>query len=170
MLTAVEASHGPGGGLGHLWSRPMPVGRPRRPCAVSAADRRSRRRPQLQLRRRPRAAGEAANRQDVSPPGRCVGRSVALSVGSGRSFNPPSWCALFGVVCGDWGSGLWVSTDPGTRLRVSPALFASRLLSLALYVRACWHSPSVESPLASRVPVSSSALPWLARDLQSAVA
>ena len=36
-------------------------------------------------------------------------------------------------------------------------MLASRLLSSALYVRACWHESSVESRLASRAPVSSSA-------------
>ena len=89
----------PGGGLGHLWPLPRPVGRPRRPGAVPA-DRRSRRRPRLQLRRRARAAAETANRQDVSPLGRCVGRSVGRSVGSSRAFDLPPWCALSGAVCG----------------------------------------------------------------------
>ena len=52
----------------------------------------------------------------------------------------------------------------------APPLFASRLLSWTLYVRACWNGSFVELRLASRVPVSSSVSSWLARGVESPVA
>ena len=98
-----------------------------------------------------------------------VGASVARSVA--RSGLVGLSISRLGVLClgPSAGLGLWISGDPEIRFWVSPTLLASRLLSSALYVRACWHDSSVESRLASRAPVSSSVSPWLARGVQSPV-
>ena len=159
MCCVLEASHGPGGGLGHLRSRPRPVGRARRPVP-SRSTVASRRRPRLQLRRQARAAAEAADRQGEFSPGRSVSLSSERARGGGRVVDLQSWSASSRVVCARWGSGVQGTPEEGIGRR---ALFASRLLSWSLYVRACWHGSSVESRLASRAPVSSSVSPWLAR-------
>ena len=141
----------------------MPVRWPRRPAAVSEA---------VVADAEPdfSCAGELeqplkalVGKVSHPPPGRSLGRLVGRSVGSGRAFDFLCWCALSGVVCGGWGSGF-----PCPRIldfMGVPPLFASRLLSWALYVCACWHDSFVELRLASRVPVSSSVSSWLARGI-----
>ena len=110
IVDALEASHGPGGGLGHLRSRPRPVGRPRRPVP-SRPTAASRRRPRLQLRRRARAAAEAADRQGEFSPGRSVSLSSERAREGGRVVDLQSWSVSSRVVCARL--GLWGSGDPG---------------------------------------------------------
>jgi len=134
LEAVLAAARGRGGGCGRVWSS----GHARAVAETAGCrlgSRRSRRRARLELRRRARAAAEGADRQGMSPPGRSLGRLVGRSVGSGRAFDFLWWCALSGVVCGGWGSGF-----PCPRIldfMGVPPLFASRLLSWTLYVRAC---------------------------------
>ena len=112
FVDALEASHGPGGGLGHLRSRPRPVGRPRRPVP-SRPTAASRRRPRLQLRRRARAAAEAADRQGEFSPGRSVSLSSERAREGGRVVDLQSWSVSSRVVCARWGSGVQGTSEEG---------------------------------------------------------
>ena len=77
----------------------MPVRRPRRPAAASAADAET----DLEL-----SCGAVENSRAIRPPigevkfalGGCVGLSVGLSVGSGRGIEPVVLvCVLSGCLC-----------------------------------------------------------------------
>jgi len=98
-----------------------------------------------------------------------VGASVARSVA--RSGLVGLTTPHLGVLCLGSSAGTGALDFRGSRDKILGVsdLLASRLLSSALYVRACWHDSSVESRLASRAPVSSSVSPWLTRGVQSPV-
>ena len=98
-LAAAEAGAAASGAAG------MPVRWPRRPCAVSAAVVADAG-PDLSC------AGDLERPLELRigkiyppPVGASVARSLSRSALVESLVNPPSWSALFGVVCGDWGSG-----------------------------------------------------------------
>ena len=157
LLAAVEASHGPGGGLGHLWSRPTPVRRPRRSATASAAVVAGAE-PRTQLHRlepahRPTIRGKCALGW-VCRPSLWVWWSSLV----GGSISLLGLC-LFGSSVRAGALGFVAETGFCPR---TSSLFASGGQSAAVFVRVCQHDSFVESTSCSLVPFSRSISIWLA--------
>ena len=143
-------------GFATSWSRPRPVGRPRRPMpsqptAAADADRRSGvRRP---ARTRGSAAvGEVYRRVRVcESPGRLAGRVWLCGQSS-----PPVLVVWVGSPASGW---LVFSIFPGKEKSLS-ALLSCQAANLGSCSCACWHVSSVKYPLVRHVPLSSSSSPW----------
>ena len=153
-MVTLEALTPPAAALAAAEAAGMPVRRPRRPVAVSAADAADAEPPHL---RRPARAGrqacrQAAHRRGEVPPGRfvCVCHRVCQSAESGRVIDLPSWSPRSGVVCARWASGFPI---PEKRILVSRLFFASLGGSVAVLVRVGRHDSFAESPLCSSPPL-----------------
>ena len=135
----------------------MPVRRPRRPTAVSAAFEADAG-PELGCAGHLERPAETPNGEVRSlSVGRCVSRRV------GRSSNVDGSISRLGLSF--WGRvralGLWVSHSR-KRILVSRLFFASLDRSVAVFVRVCRHGSFVESLLSFDLDLSRSILIWLA--------
>ena len=143
--SSMATARGRGGGFGRRRS-----GRHARAAAETAGCRLGRRR----SHRRPRTSAAPSTSSPL------IGRqfevsslsvglsavSVGLVVESGRAIDLPSWPVSFRAVCACWASG-FCHQSPQTGYWASHLLFAPLGRSAALFVRACWHDSSLESPL-----------------------
>jgi len=163
LAAALAAARGRRGGHGRVWSS----GHARTVAETASCrlgSRRSRRRPRLQLFRRPKAGRQATDRLGKVSLGRlCV--CVSGSVGRVWSCGRPSPVL---VVWGGSPASSWLvfSIFPGKEKSLS-ALLSCQAANLGSCPCACWHVSSVKCPLVRHVPLSSSSSPWLARDSQS---